>query len=58
MWLDELATETEPLQVLSDESGLSLAQIDAVVRYRSAFPDEIEARIALHRSESADAPTR
>jgi hypothetical protein len=33
-------------------------EIDAVVRYRSAFPEEIEARIDLHRSESADAPTR
>ena len=58
IWLDDLAAEPEPLRVLSEESGLSRAQIDAVIRYRSAFPEEIEARIALHRSESADAPTR
>jgi hypothetical protein len=60
MWLDDLAAEAvpEPLRVLSEESGLSRPQIDAVVRYRSAFPEEIEARIALHRSESADTPTR
>jgi hypothetical protein len=58
IWLDDLAAEPEPLRVLSEESGLSRAQIDAVVRYRSAFPEEIEARIDLHRSESADAPTR
>jgi len=37
---------------------LPRAQIDAVARYRSAFPEEIEARIALHRSESADTPAR
>ncbi len=58
LWLDDLAAEPEPLRVLSEESGLSRAQIDAVIRYRSAFPEEIEARIALHRSESTDAPTR
>jgi hypothetical protein len=58
MWLDDLAAEPEPLTVLSEESGLSRAQVDAVVRYRSAFPEEIEARIALHRSESAAAPAR
>jgi hypothetical protein len=58
MWLDDLAAEPEPLRVLSEESGLSRAQLDAVVRYRAAFPDEIQARIDLHRSESADAPTR
>lgn len=58
MWLDDLTGETDPQKVLSEESGLPRAQIDAAVRYRSAFPDEIEARIALHRSESADAPIR
>ncbi len=58
MWLDDLAAEPEPLRVLSEESGLSRAQLDAVVRYRAAFPEEIQARIDLHRSESADAPTR
>ena len=58
MWLDDLAAEPESLRVLSEESGLSRAQIDAVIRYRSAFPEEIEARIALHHSESAGAPTR
>ncbi len=58
MWLDHIAAETEPLRVLSEESGLSRAQIDAVVRYRSAFPEEIDARIALHHSESTDAPAR
>jgi len=34
------------------------AQIDAALRYRAAYPDEIAARIELHRRETAAAGAR
>jgi len=55
MWIDDLAGEPEPAAVLVAESGVTRAHIDAALRYRTAYPDEIEARIELHRSETADA---
>jgi hypothetical protein len=33
-------------------------QVDAVLAYRAAYPDEIQARIELHRSETAAADAR
>jgi hypothetical protein len=55
MWLDDLGSETDPATTLAAESALSLAQIDAAARYRSAYSDEVDARIALHREETAAA---
>jgi len=53
LWIDDLAGETHPAAVVVAESGLSRAQVDAALRYRAAYPDEIAARIELHRSETA-----
>lgn len=53
--IDDLAGETDPAAVLAVESGLSRAHVDAALRYRAAYPDEIAARIELHRSETAAA---
>ncbi|MGH2880723.1 MAG: ribbon-helix-helix protein, CopG family [Solirubrobacteraceae bacterium] len=58
MWLEDLAAEPEPASVLSEESDLSRSQIDAALGYRAAYPDEIDARIELHRSETAAAQKR
>jgi hypothetical protein len=58
MWLEDLAAEHDPLAMLSEESGLKRPQIDAALNYRAAFPDEIEARIELHRRETAAAEAR
>jgi hypothetical protein len=55
LWLDDLTGETDPSAVLAAESGLARAQVDAALRYRVAYPDEIAARIELHRSETAAA---
>ncbi len=57
MWLEDLSTEPDPLVALIEEATLTRSQIDAALRYRGAYPDEIAARIELHRSETAAAET-
>jgi hypothetical protein len=58
MWLEDLASEEDPVAVLADEHELIRSLIDAALRYRHAYPEEIEARIALHRHETAIADAR
>jgi hypothetical protein len=58
MWVEDLSTEPDPLNALVEDSTLTRSQIDAALRYRAAYPDEIAARIELHRSETAAAETR
>ena len=53
MWVTDLGTEANPVVVLEQESALTRAQLDAALRYRAAYPDEIDARIDLHRRETA-----
>jgi uncharacterized protein (DUF433 family) len=53
MWVEELSGEVDPVAVLVDESTLTRAQIDAALRYRAAYSDEVDARIDLHRQETA-----
>jgi hypothetical protein len=55
MWVEELSAEPDPVAVLVDESTLNRPQIDAALRYGAAYPDEIHARIDLHRQETAAA---
>jgi hypothetical protein len=57
MWLEDLATEPDPLAALLEDSVLARFQIEAAMRYRAAYPDEIAARIELHRRETAVAET-
>jgi hypothetical protein len=57
MWLDDLAAEPDPVATLIEDSTLTRPQIDAALRYRAAYPDEIAARMELHRSETASAET-
>ncbi len=57
MWLDDLATEPDPVSTLAEDSTLTRPQIDAALRYRAAYPEEIVARIELHRRETASAET-
>jgi hypothetical protein len=58
MWLEDLADEDDPARVLAAENGISRPLIDAALRYRDAYPDEVEARIALHRHDTASADVR
>lgn len=57
MWLDDLAAEHDPIAVLVEDAILTRSQVEAALRYRSAYPDEVETRIELHRSETAAAET-
>ena len=53
MWIEDLATEPDPVEALVGDSNLIRPQIEAALRYRASYPDEIEARIELHRRETA-----
>jgi hypothetical protein len=55
MWLDDLADESDPAATLAEDGLVSRPQIDAAMGYRAAYPDEIVARIELHRHETAAA---
>jgi hypothetical protein len=55
MWVEELSGEPDPVAVLVDESIVTWPQIDTALRYHAAYPDEIRARIELHRQETAAA---
>lgn len=58
MWVEELAVAGDPADALVGESVLSRPQVDAALGYRAAYPDEIAARIELHRRETAAAEAR
>jgi hypothetical protein len=55
MWIDDLARVKDPAKTLARDGVVTRAQIDAALRYRVAYPDEIQARIDLHRSHTAAA---
>ncbi len=55
MWVDDLGAVVDPLEGLVEESVLTRPQVEAALRYRAAYPDEIEARIELHRRETSAA---
>lgn len=55
MWVEELGGERDPVALLVDESALTHPQIEAALRYRAAYPDEVNARIDLHRQETSAA---
>jgi hypothetical protein len=58
MWAEDLGSEGDPVGVLVAESGLTRSQVEAALRYRAAYPDEVNARVELHRHESATAAER
>jgi hypothetical protein len=57
MWLEDLAAEPDPLAALLEDSALARFQVEAAMRYRAAYPEEVAARIELHRRETAAAET-
>jgi hypothetical protein len=58
MWVEDLAGEADPAAALAEDAVVTRPQIDAALRYRVAYPDEIAARIELHRRETAAADAR
>ncbi len=57
MWVEDLAAEADAVATLVEDSVLTRSQVDAALRYRAAYPDEVAARIELHRRETAAAET-
>ena len=55
MWVEDLAAEEDSVAVLVEESALARAQVDAALRCRAMYPGEVDARIELHRQETAAA---
>ncbi len=55
MWVDDLAGEPDPVAALVDDSTMTRAQIETALRYQTAYPDEIAARIELHGQETTAA---
>lgn len=51
MWVEELSDVRDPIATLAQEQDLTRAAIEVALGYRDAHPDEIDARIALHRDE-------
>jgi hypothetical protein len=58
LWIDDLAPAADAASELAADGAVSRPQIDAALAYRAAYPDEIQARIDLHRSETAAADAR
>jgi len=52
LWIEDLAAEPDPVVTLVEETALTRTQVDAALRYRTAYPDEIRTRIELHRHET------
>ncbi|HEY4812275.1 MAG TPA: hypothetical protein VIH71_14570 [Solirubrobacteraceae bacterium] len=57
MWMEDLEGEANPVATLIADSTLTRSQVDAALRYRAAYPNEIGARVELHRRETAAADT-
>lgn len=58
MWIDDLGSSDDPAMELAADGIVTRPQIDAALAYRAAYPDEIQARIDLHRSETVAAEAR
>ncbi|MCP9491149.1 MAG: hypothetical protein MSC31_14930 [Solirubrobacteraceae bacterium MAG38_C4-C5] len=58
MWVEDLAAEPDPVATLADDGSLTRPQIEAALGYRADYPEEIAARIELHRRETAVADAR
>ena len=58
MWIDDLGYSPDAAAELAADEIVARSQIDAVLAYRATYPDEIQARIDLHRSTTAAAEAR
>jgi hypothetical protein len=57
MWLQDMTDEKDPAHVLAAEQNMPRSLIDAALRYQEAYPGEVDARIELHRHDTASADT-
>jgi hypothetical protein len=56
MWSQDLADDSDPRETLCRDTGLTQPQVEASLRYVRAYPEEVRARIELHRRESVSLP--
>lgn len=55
MWVEDLSGDPDPMAAVVEDSLVTRPLVEAALRYRIAYPDEIAARIELHRRETAAA---
>jgi hypothetical protein len=58
MWIRDLGPVDDPATDLISDRAITRAQIDAALAYCAAYPEEIQARIDLHREETTAASSR
>ncbi|MGH2877767.1 MAG: hypothetical protein ACRDLV_16060 [Solirubrobacteraceae bacterium] len=58
MWVDDLRSAADPAAELASDGVVTRPQVDTALAYRAAYPNEIQARIELHRIETAAADAR
>jgi len=58
MWIDDLGSVDDAIADLIADRAITHAQVDAALAYRVTYPEEIQARIDLHRDETAAASSR
>lgn len=58
MWIEDLSEEADPATALVEDGAVTRPQVDAALRYRSVYSDEVAARTELHRRETAAADRR
>ncbi|WP_343572875.1 hypothetical protein [Mycobacterium sp.] len=58
MWIDDLGSDDDAIADLIADRAITRTQVDAALAYRVTYPEEIQARIDLHRDETAAASSR
>ncbi len=58
MWSEDLDNGTDAAAELAADGIVARPLVDAALAYRSAYPEEIQARVDLHRSETRAAAAR
>lgn len=58
MWIHDLGPVDDPAAELISDHTLTRTQVDAALAYAAAYPEEIQARIDLHRDETTTASSR
>ena len=58
MWIHDLGPVDDPAADLVSDRAITRPQVDAALAYCAGYPEEIQARIDLHRDETTAASSR
>ncbi len=58
MWINDLGPVEDAAADLTSDRPIARAQVDAALEYCAAYPEEIQARIDLHRDATDAASSR